>query len=142
MKCCSLMIANIYRTHSPFHRFCQFGHGTLQIVRARQSQKAAVSWLPTDFVSFRLLASRTFTFLVGPEKQPIDVHIDLIRSLSEPLDKLMNNGSMKESIEKVAVLEEVDVETFAQFAEFCYTHNYRAPPKAKPVKVVDGNNST
>jgi hypothetical protein len=97
---------------------------------------------PTDFVSSRLLASRTFTFLVGPEKEPIDVHINLLRSLSEPLDKLMNNGTMKESTERVAVLEEVDVETFAQFAEFCYTRNYRAPPKAKPVEAVDGPNST
>jgi hypothetical protein len=55
---------------------------------------------------------------------------------------LMNNGRMKESTEKVAVLEEVDVETFIQFVEFCYTRNYRAPPKAKPVEVVDGPNGT
>jgi hypothetical protein len=102
--------------------------------------KASVSRSPTNFVSFRLLASRTFTFLVGPEKEPIDVHINLLRSLSEPLDKLMNNGSMRESTERVAVLEEVDVETFAQFAEFCYTGNYRAPPKAKLVEAVDGPN--
>jgi hypothetical protein len=104
--------------------------------------KAAVSRSPTDFVSFRLLASRTFTFLVGPKKEPIDVHIDLLRSLSEPLDKLMNNGRMKESTEKVAVLEEVDVETFVLFAEFCYTRNYRAPPKVKPVEVANGPNGT
>lgn len=38
---------------------------------------------------------------------------------------------MKESTEEVAVLEEVDVDTFALFAEFCYTRNYRAPPKVK-----------
>jgi len=54
----------------------------------------------------------------------------------------MNNGRMKESTEKVAVLEEVDVETFVLFTEFCYTRNYRAPPKAKPVEVVDGPNGT
>jgi hypothetical protein len=104
--------------------------------------KPPVSKSPTDFVSFRLLASRTFTFLVGPEKEPIDVHISLLRSLSEPLDKLMNNGRMRESTERVAVLEEVDVETFALFAEFCYTRNYRAPPKAKPIEAVDGPNGT
>jgi hypothetical protein len=38
---------------------------------------------------------------------------------------------MRGSIERVAVLEDVDVETFGLFAEFCYTRNYRAPPKAK-----------
>jgi hypothetical protein len=31
----------------------------------------------------------------------------------------------------VAELGDVDVETFGLFAEFCYTRNYRAPPKAK-----------
>jgi hypothetical protein len=54
----------------------------------------------------------------------------------------MNNGRMKESTERVAVLEEVDVETFVLFAEFCYTRNYRAPPKAKPVEAVDSPNGT
>jgi hypothetical protein len=54
----------------------------------------------------------------------------------------MNNGTMKESTERVAVLEEVDVETFILFAEFCYTRNYRAPPKAKPVEAVDDPSGT
>jgi hypothetical protein len=103
--------------------------------------KAAISRSPTDFVSFRPLASRTFPFLVGPEQKPIDIHIGLLQALSEPLDKLMNNGRMKESTEKVAVLE-VDVETFLLFADFCYTSNYRVRPKAKPVEVVDGPNGT
>ena len=43
----------------------------------------------------------------------------------------MNNGQMRESAERVAELGDVDVETFGLFAEFCYTRNYRAPPKAK-----------
>jgi hypothetical protein len=42
----------------------------------------------------------------------------------------MNNGQMKESTERVAVLDEVDVNTFGLFAEFCYTRNYHLPPKA------------
>jgi hypothetical protein len=96
----------------------------------------------TDFVPFRLLASRTFTFLVGPEKEPIDIHINLLQSLSEPLDRLMNNGRMKESTERFAVLEEVEVDIFGLFAEFCYTRNYRAPPKAKPAEAVEGPNGT
>src|SRR5256885_485733 len=87
-------------------------------------------------ISYRLLASRTFAFLVGPDKEPIDIHIRLLQSLSEPLDKLMNNGQMRESIERVAVLEDVDVETFGLFAEFCYTRNYRAPPKPKRIEAA------
>lgn len=153
------MIANNHRTHPPFHRLSirtcsvvrniggkgeklktSYEYGTLQIVRA--PAKPPFQGSPTDFVSFRPLASRPFTFLVGPGKEPIDVHIDLLRSLSKPLDKLMNNGQMKESTERVAVLEEVDVETFVLFAEFCYTRNYRAPPKAKPVEAVDNPNGT
>src|SRR5271156_3242964 len=94
-------------------------------------KQSPISRSPTDYTLCRPLASRTFTFLVGPEKEAIDVHINLLQSLSEPLDKLMNNGQMKESTERVAVLEHVDVETFGLFAEFCYTYNYRAPPKAK-----------
>jgi hypothetical protein len=103
--------------------------------------RTPTSRLPTDFLPLRLLASRTFTFLVGLDKEPIDVHIKLLQSLSEPLDRLMNNGTMKESTERVAVLEDVEVDIFGLFAEFCYTHNYRAPPKPKAAEAVDGTNA-
>jgi hypothetical protein len=103
----------------------------------RDRIKAPISRSPAYVFPFRLLASRTFTFLVGPEKEPIDIHIRLLQSLSEPLDKLMNNGTMKESTERAAVLEEVDVNTFGLFAEFCYKGNYYAPPKAKVAQEVN-----
>jgi hypothetical protein len=64
------------------------------------------------------------------------VHITLLQSLSEPLDRLMNNGQMKESMERVATLEEVDVETFGLLAEFCYTQNYRAHPRVKAAETA------
>jgi hypothetical protein len=64
------------------------------------------------------------------------LHIILLQSMSEPLERLMNNGRMKESTERVATLEDVDVETFGLFAEFCYTRNYRAPPKVKAAKAA------
>jgi hypothetical protein len=54
----------------------------------------------------------------------------------------MNNGKLKESMERVAVLEDVEVDIFALFAEFCYTRNYRAPPKAKAAKAEDVPNAT
>jgi hypothetical protein len=100
------------------------------------NSRTPTSRLPTDFLPLRLLASGTFTFLVGLDKEPIDVHIKLLQSLSEPLDRLMNNGTMKESTERVAVLEDVEVDIFGLFAEFCYTHNYRAPPKPKAAEAT------
>ena len=54
----------------------------------------------------------------------------------------MNNGTMKESTERVAVLKEVDVDTFGLFAEFCYKGNYYAPPKAKVGQEVNAPSGT
>jgi hypothetical protein len=48
---------------------------------------------------------------------------------------------MRESTERVAELGDVDVETFGLFAEFCYTRNYRAPPKAKAKKAAEAANA-
>jgi hypothetical protein len=48
---------------------------------------------------------------------------------------------MRESTERVAELVDVDVETFGLFAEFCYTRNYRAPPKAKTNKAAEAANA-
>jgi hypothetical protein len=53
----------------------------------------------------------------------------------------MNNGQMRESTERVAELGDVDVETFGLFAEFCYTRNYRASPKAKTNKAAEAANA-
>jgi heat shock protein HslJ len=42
---------------------------------------------------------------------------------------MMKNGSMKESNEKVAELEDIAVNTFNQFVDFCYSKNYRTTRK-------------
>jgi hypothetical protein len=38
---------------------------------------------------------------------------------------MIENGQMKESLEKVAVLEDVEVQTFVRFGEYAYRGQYR-----------------
>lgn len=51
----------------------------------------------------------------------------------------MNNGLMKESLERTAVLNDVEPETFIHFAEFCYKGNYWCT--LRPVKFHFGSKS-
>jgi hypothetical protein len=69
-----------------------------------------------------------FVFLVGPEHVRFEIHSGILEELSQPLTRLMENGSMKESNERLAVLEDIDVNTFAQFASYCYSRNDRTTP--------------
>jgi hypothetical protein len=56
---------------------------------------------------------------------------------SEPLAVLIS-GSMAEAVEGCAVLEGVDVKTFALFAQFAYTGNYDDPkPDYEPQPPID-----
>ena len=59
------------------------------------------------------------------------MHSALVKALSEPLRALISNGTRKESKDKIVVLDDIDVETFSLFAEYCYTGNYRVDPKSK-----------
>jgi hypothetical protein len=69
-----------------------------------------------------------FAFLVGPEHVRFEIHSGILEELSQPLTRLMKNGSMKESTEKEAVLDDIEVDTFAQFANYCYSGNYQTTP--------------
>ena len=73
-----------------------------------------------------ILQSEPSVFLVGPTSKRLTIHAGLVKGLSEPFDKLMNDHSWKEANEEAPQLKYVDVETFIQFAEYCYTKNYRA----------------
>ena len=66
-----------------------------------------------------------FTFLIGAEQKPFYVHADLFKNVSQPLHTLVN-GSMRESTERKAVLEDVEVDTFQHLLEYCYTGIYGA----------------
>lgn len=55
------------------------------------------------------------------------IHTDVIQGKSAPLDALMTNGHMKESINRVAVLDDIDLGIFARFCEYLYVGRYTTP---------------
>lgn len=69
--------------------------------------------------------SKPFKFLVGTEQKEFYIHPFSISRHSKPLDALMH-GSMNESEEQCARMEEVDPDTFTRFMEFVYTGDYSA----------------
>jgi hypothetical protein len=95
----------------------------------RESSQTFLAAVNARLMLYSLLESEPFVFLVGPTSKRLTVHAALVKELSKPLDRLINNGAMKESNEKVAMLQYVSVETFSYFAEYCYTKNYRASPQ-------------
>lgn len=56
------------------------------------------------------------------------IHTGAVKGVSDPLDAMMSNG-MRESLTGVAVLEDVDVSTFAGFCEFVYSGSYKTPER-------------
>lgn len=81
-----------------------------------------------DTISSDMFRSDIFTFKVGPDETPFHVHGDLVAAHSAALAAMMDNPYFKESSEKVAVLQEVDEQTFSRFMEFMYTGTYRLEP--------------
>lgn len=71
----------------------------------------------------RILASKPFTFVVGPNKKQFIMHEAAITRLSKTLDKLLNGG-MKESKEHCVCWEDIDEKTFLRFGEWAYTGDY------------------
>ena len=74
----------------------------------------------------RILKTKSFPFLCGPEKTLIHIHEAVVAGLSDPLRVLMSGG-MQESLVRQAILEEVDPQTFILFAEYAYTRLYGVP---------------
>jgi hypothetical protein len=74
----------------------------------------------------RILTSKQFRFLVGPDSKEFIVHSQAFSRLSRPLDVLIN-GHMKEAQDNVAEWDDMQPSTFARLAEFAYTGNYTTP---------------
>lgn len=76
------------------------------------------------------------------------IHVNVVTNLSAPLAALISNGVMKESTSKVAVLDDVEAETFKKFCSFAYTGGYLIYPNAVPGKAnpetsaANGNTDT
>jgi hypothetical protein len=75
----------------------------------------------------RILQSSHFTCLVGSNNTPLTIHAAIVEDISDPLYALINNGCMKESNARVAILEDIEVETFVGFCEYAYTGAYKTP---------------
>lgn len=96
-----------------------------------------------DLIAFRLLDDEIFIFLIGPAKRVFRVHVSAFKRISEPLAYMMTNGKMKESLEKEAVLDDIEPIAFAHLAKFAYfgfsgaagltNANASASANAKPV---------
>lgn len=75
-----------------------------------------------DFAS--VLRSPPFKVLLGPDRICLTVPQCLAKGLSDPLYVLMNNSTMKESQDGLAILDDVEPDTFVGFCEFAYTGDY------------------
>ncbi|OAP65342.1 hypothetical protein AYL99_01314 [Fonsecaea erecta] len=71
-------------------------------------------------------------FLVGLEHKAFNVHSTLVVQLS-PVFAAMINGNMLESVERRAVLDDIDEATFVRFCEYAYKGDFSVPP---PTTVV------
>lgn len=78
-------------------------------------------------ISFdKILSSRTFQFLVGPdcpERKPFTIHTAVVEDHSAPLAVLMN-GLMREATDGIAILDDIDEQTFVRFCEYAYMGDY------------------
>ncbi|OJD12015.1 hypothetical protein AJ78_07332 [Emergomyces pasteurianus Ep9510] len=83
-----------------------------------------------DYKSHSIIRSPHFKFLVGKDRSCLTIHAGVVENISEPLNALINNGRMVESNSGVAVLENVDENTFIGFCEYVYTGTYITPDMA------------
>lgn len=78
------------------------------------------------FNSNRIFRSQLFTFLIGENEEPVQVHAAAIAKQSKALNTLIN-GSMVEAQVRSVSLRDVSLEDFLKFCEFAYTGDYSTP---------------
>ncbi|KAI1454655.1 hypothetical protein F4805DRAFT_460470 [Annulohypoxylon moriforme] len=90
------------------------------------------------------MTSKPFKFVVGPNRMEFFVHTEALIAIS-PVLRVMITGSMREAVEGVAVLENIDVEDFTGLCEYAYSGSYESPiPDSAPPELPfrpDGNAS-
>ena len=89
-------------------------------------------------MNYSVLLSPLFTFLIGDSQEHITVPSSLLDRLSPALGALINNGCMEESKNRVAVIENVSIDTFTAVCEFAYTGDYKA--HSPPAQDIQGHN--
>lgn len=66
------------------------------------------------------LRGKTFTFFIGAEKIRYDVHVAALEAVSMPLNFMMTNDRMQESLKGEAVLEDVEPREFEELLKYAY----------------------
>lgn len=66
------------------------------------------------------MADDIFIFAVGAESMEFRVHLSVFDGISQPLSYMMNNGKMEESLQKRAVLSDVESNTFSLLLRYAY----------------------
>ncbi|KAK8106707.1 BTB/POZ fold protein [Apiospora kogelbergensis] len=84
----------------------------------------------------KIVSSKTFRFLVGPQRREFTVHEAAFTSVSESLKALIE-GNMQEAQEQLAVFDFVDEDTFARFCEFAYTGDYTISTVRTPSRLTE-----
>ena len=92
-------------------------------------------------MSYSVLLSPLFTFLIGDSQERITVPSSLLDRLSPALGALINNGCIGESENRVAHIKNVSVDTFAAVCEYAYTGDYKAySPSAQDIQGFSDRN--
>ncbi|KAG6124509.1 hypothetical protein E4U38_008430 [Claviceps purpurea] len=78
----------------------------------------------TNDLTYRILSSRPFKFVVGKAKKEFFLHSALVASKSEVLGKMMN-GPFIEGQQGYVTLPDEDASTIAAFVEFAFTGDYQ-----------------
>ncbi|KAF2863032.1 hypothetical protein K470DRAFT_211776, partial [Piedraia hortae CBS 480.64] len=83
-----------------------------------------------------IVGSKALCFIVGPKKETIYAHSEVIASISKPL-KVLINGDMSKAKSGIAKLPDLKTSSFLRFLEYMYTDNYR--PSGPEVVPVEGD---
>lgn len=95
-----------------------------------KSHQLLVTLTYTMTVPYKEIATaKPFRFLIGDAAVEFFVHPAIVAQQSKSLATLIH-GKMKEARDGYACIEDVDVDTFARFVEYCYTEDYAAAEHA------------
>jgi hypothetical protein len=95
------------------------------------------------------LSGDLFTFIcsgdesseqTAPINKSFRIYTNLVAKVSFVMDAMMNNGTMSESLSKIATLAEVEGQTFVLFCQWLYTGIYRLA--AKPATLDQKRHAT
>ncbi|KAH8726983.1 hypothetical protein GQ44DRAFT_791088 [Phaeosphaeriaceae sp. PMI808] len=73
-----------------------------------------------------LIQSDIFTFYIGKDKKPIEIHSGIVAATSNYFQTLVN-GNILEAKTRSAEIKDIEPEDFARFVEYAYRNDYTVP---------------